>query len=93
MLLKQIRYFLAVVDNESFTKAAEQCGVSQSAISQQVKALEDGLGVRLLNRHNRTFSLTRAGKYFYNNARGISDEVEALRKETISIGNKESATE
>lgn len=93
MLLKQIRYFLAVVDNESFTKAAEQCGVSQSAISQQVKALEDDLGVRLLNRHNRTFSLTKAGDYFYKHAAGITSEVQKLEQDTVRIGKEESATE
>ena len=40
MLLRQIEYFQAVVENDSFTAAAEQCNVSQSAISQQIQALE-----------------------------------------------------
>jgi predicted DNA-binding protein YlxM (UPF0122 family) len=40
MLLKQMKYFITVVDLHSFTEAAEQCFISQSAISQQIKALE-----------------------------------------------------
>ena len=47
MLLKQIQYFQAVVENNSFSEAAEVCHISQSAISQQIKALEDDLGLLL----------------------------------------------
>lgn len=45
MLLKQMKYFISVVECNSFTEAAEQCYISQSAISQQIKALEQELGV------------------------------------------------
>lgn len=58
MLLRQIRYFVSVVKNNSFTEAAEECFISQSAISQQVHALEADLGVQLLVSENRGFSLT-----------------------------------
>ena len=44
MLLKQLEYFVCVVDNNSFTQAATEQYVSQSAISQQIKALETSLG-------------------------------------------------
>ena len=54
-MLKQIRCFLAVVDCNSFTEAAEQCFISQSAISQQINALEKDLGMELLKRENRKF--------------------------------------
>ena len=40
MLMRQMRYFVAVVDCNSFTEAAEQCYISQSAISQQIQSLE-----------------------------------------------------
>ena len=50
MLLRQIEYFQAVVEQNSFTAAAEQCNISQSAISQQIQALEELMGVKLLNR-------------------------------------------
>ena len=45
MLLRQMKYFTAVIDCNSFTEAAEQCFISQSAISQQIQSLEKELGV------------------------------------------------
>lgn len=54
-MIKQIKYFQAVVRCNSFTEAAEECFISQSAISQQIQALENELGVKLLNRENRKF--------------------------------------
>ena len=64
-MLKQIRYFQSVVRLGSFTAAAEAHFISQSAISQQIKALEDELGVILLVRRKRSFTLTPAGELFY----------------------------
>lgn len=64
-MLKQIRYFQSVVRRGSFTAAAEEHFISQSAISQQIKALEEELGVTLLERKKRSFTLTPAGEYFY----------------------------
>lgn len=49
-MLRQIRYFQSVVRNNSFSEAAEECHISQSAISQQVKELETELGFPLLER-------------------------------------------
>lgn len=86
LLFRQMRYFTAVVDCNSFTEAAEQCYISQSAISQQIRALENELGVELIHRENRKFSLTAAGEYFYNQSKGILEEVETIRKETIRLG-------
>lgn len=82
MLLRQLKYFLAVVEAGSFTEAAAQCFISQSAISQQVQALERELGVELLYRENRKFTLTEAGKYFYQKGRILADEAERLCRET-----------
>ena len=64
-MLKQIRYFQSVVRLGSFTAAAEEHFISQSAISQQIKALEEELGVTLLERKKRSFTLTPAGEFFY----------------------------
>lgn len=86
LLFRQMRYFTAVVDCNSFTEAAEQCYISQSAISQQIRALENELGVELIHRENRKFSLTAAGEYFYNQSKGILEEVETMRKDTIRLG-------
>lgn len=89
MLFRQIEYLQAVVECKSFYAAAEKCNVSQSAISQQIKKLEEELGVKLLNRHNRTFSLTPAGEHFYRKSLIIKSEVEQLIKETKRIDGKE----
>lgn len=86
LLLRQMKYFVAVVDRGSFTEAAEQCYISQSAISQQIRALEKELGVELIHRENRRFSLTPAGEYFYAQSRGVLEEVDAIRRQTIRIG-------
>lgn len=86
MLLRQMRYFVAVVEANSFTEAAEQCFISQSAISQQIRALEQELGVQLIHRENRRFSLTPAGEYFYNHAKPILAQAEALMRETRRLG-------
>ena len=86
MLLRQMKYFIAVVDCNSFTEAAEQMFISQSAISQQIQALEKELGVELIQRENRRFHLTAAGEYFYRHSRGLLEEVEDLRQETIRLG-------
>lgn len=64
-MFRQIKYFQAVVQHNSFSKAAEECHISQSAISQQIQALERDLGFTLLERHHRTFTLTPAGEFFY----------------------------
>ena len=63
MLLKQLNYFATVAELGSFTEAAYALGISQSAVSQQIKALEEDLSVQLIIRNNRTFTLTRAGEY------------------------------
>lgn len=72
MLLRQMKYFVAVVDCNSFTEAAEQCYISQSAISQQIQSLEKELGVLLIQRANRRFTLTPTGQYFYSHCKAIS---------------------
>ena len=89
MLLKQARYFVTVVDANSFTEAAEQLYVSQSAVSQQIKALEEDLGTRLMIREKRKFSLTPAGEYFYRRCKAMVGEADAIVRETVRIGRGE----
>lgn len=91
MLLKQITYFQAVVDTGSFSDAAEQCHISQSAVSQQIKALEEDLGVELLTRHNRTFSLTPAGELFYRKSAVVLADLDQLRKDVQRTATGEQA--
>ena len=91
MLLRQMEYLQDVIENGNFYLAAEQCHVSQSAISQQIKKLEDELGVKLLERHNRTFSLTPAGEHFYRKSLIISGDLKHLIRETKKIANNDHA--
>ena len=86
MLLRQMRYFVAVVDCRSFTEAAEQCFISQSAISQQIRSLERELGVDLIQRKNRRFAVTPAGQYFYSRSREILKQTDDLVREMKSRG-------
>ena len=65
MLLKQMQYFVSIVEENSFTEAAEKNFISQSAISQAMNSLEDDLGVKLIERKNRSFQVTTSGDYFY----------------------------
>lgn len=62
MNLQQLRYVVTLAETSSFTKAAEAAFVVQSALSQQVRRLEDELGVRLFERTTRSVSLTAAGE-------------------------------
>lgn len=87
MLLKQMEYLQAVVKSNSFFEAGELCHVTQSAISQQIKKLENELGVKLLNRHNRTFSLTPAGEYFFQHSLAIVKETNNLVEETKRLAS------
>ena len=86
-MLKQIKYFQAVVRCNSFSEAAEECYISQSAISQQVQALERELGVTLLKRENRRFSLTPAGEHFYRQSLLLTADFERLCRETAQIAH------
>lgn len=59
-----MEYFLAVVQQESITKAAEVLHVAQPAVSRKIKSLETMLGVKLLNRQTRSITITEAGKAY-----------------------------
>ena len=61
MELHQLRYFAAVVEAENFTRAAEQCFVSQPSLSQQIAKLEAELGQQLFDRRGRKVTVTEAG--------------------------------
>ena len=89
MLLRQMKYFVSVADNKSFSEAGVQCFISQSAISQQIKVLEDELQVELIRRSNRRFQLTSAGEYFYTQSRKIMQEVNTIKQTVKQIEQHE----
>lgn len=69
MLARHVQYFLAVAEHLSFTKAAAALHVSQPALSQQVRQLEESLGAQLFDRSGRTTRLTDAGDVYLLYAR------------------------
>ena len=87
MEIRQIQYFCAVVEAGSFTRAADACMVSQSAISQQVKALEAEFGFELLRRHGRSFDVTPAGELFARKASSLIEQLEDVRFEAEGLAN------
>lgn len=87
-----MEYFIAIVKNHSFTQAAVECNISQSAISQQMKELESNLGVNLIERKGRSFEVTEAGQYFYIHSQDIIKNVNQLSKDIVNIGKKDMVT-
>ncbi|MCC5867225.1 MAG: LysR family transcriptional regulator [Gammaproteobacteria bacterium] len=75
MQLRQLRYFLAVVEHGSFSRAAEELGRTQQALSKGIQALEDSLGVRLLDRNPRTATPTVFGQLLLGPARNVDVEL------------------
>ena len=82
MTLQQIRYFIAVAQNLSFSKAAQQHYVSQTAVSQQIKLLEEELETELFQRTRHSVALTSAGQVFYEYAVRITDLAEDAARRT-----------
>ena len=98
-LLMPLKYFVAVAELESFTAAAHRYDVSQSAISQQIKSLEEEIGTALFLRSRKSVKLTEAGEVFFRKTKGLLPELDQAisetrnavgifeTKETITIGN------
>ena len=92
MQIRQLEYFVAAADYLNFTKTAKQFHISQTAITLQIKALEEEIGVSLFHRTNRRVSMTPAGRTFLEDAKAIlnrtRDAMErAKRADTVFTGN------
>ena len=83
MELHQLRYFCAVAETGSFSRAAEQSHVSQPSLSQQIIKLEEELGARLFDRLGRSVRLTELGKTFLPRARAVLRELEAAKGDVV----------
>ncbi|MDQ2138227.1 LysR family transcriptional regulator [Alcaligenaceae bacterium B3P038] len=75
---RDLRAFLALVDQRSFTRAAQQCNLSQSAFSTQIRAIEDSLGDRLFDRDTRNVSLTPQGQVLEQSIRRMVTEFDEM---------------
>lgn len=80
MLLRHLRYLLAVAEHRNFTRAAEALHVSQPTLSQQVRQLEEQLRVQLLDRSGRSVRPTDAGELYLLHARRALRELEAAQR-------------
>ncbi|MDA7416773.1 LysR family transcriptional regulator [Xenophilus arseniciresistens] len=77
--LRQLRYFVHIARNRSFSRAAQQLGIAQPALSQNIAALEESLGARLFERHAKGVDLSPEGQRLYERAVQLIGHVDALR--------------
>jgi len=75
--LNDLYYFVQVVDHGGFAAAGRALGLQKSRLSRRILMLEERLGVRLLNRSSRRFSVTEIGREFYNRCVAMLVEAEA----------------
>jgi DNA-binding transcriptional LysR family regulator len=78
--LNDFHYFVQVVDHGGFSAAARALGMQKSKLSRRMLALEERLGVRLLNRSSRRFSVTEVGREFYGHCLAMLVEAEAAEQ-------------
>lgn len=87
--LTQLRYFVAVAEEGHVTRAAEWLGMGQPPLSQQIKALEEQLGVQLFRRKPRGMELTESGAVLLEEARLILSRLEEAERATLSTARGE----
>lgn len=96
MDIRQLKYFVTIVDEGNITKAAEKLHIAQPPLSQQLKLLEEELGIKLIERNTRKIQITEAGYMLWHRAKQIIELTETTEKElrdfkeglqgTLSIG-------
>lgn len=87
MELRQLRYFIAVVQAKSFSRAAVDLHIAQSALSRQIKNLEKELGVTLLIRGVKNLSLTDAGNLLFERALAVTQDLSDVTRELLAHPN------
>lgn len=92
MELRQLRYFVAIVDHGSLSRAARVLHIAQPALTQQVQQLEEELGAQLLHRSAQGVMSTDAGKTFYEHAQAILKQVEDARSAVAQSSDKPAGT-
>lgn len=86
--LKQLKVFVTVAQEKSFSRAGERIGLSQSAVSHSVKELENHTGVRLLDRTTREVVLTDAGQQLALRLERLLDELNSTLRDTGRMGQQ-----
>jgi LysR family nitrogen assimilation transcriptional regulator len=90
MELRQLRYFVAIVDHGSLSRAAVALHVAQPALTQQLRQLEEELGVQLLHRSAQGMLNTDAGRIFYEHAQAILKQVADARSAVVQSAERPS---
>ena len=86
MELRHLRYFVTVVEEQSFTKAAERLFIAQPPLSRQIQNLEAELGVQLFERGSRPLKTTEAGQFFYQHALKLLANAAEIKTMTKRVG-------
>jgi DNA-binding transcriptional LysR family regulator len=89
MELRRLRYFVAVAEELSFNRAAQRLHISQPPLSNQIKRLEEELGVRLFDRSSRGVQMTEAGELLLEEARRIFVQVDQTVRTVQHVGHGE----
>ena len=84
--LKQFKYFVEIVESGSYSRAAEKLYIAQSALSRQIKELEDELQTQLLVRDSRHIELTPAGQLFFERGKRILEDIDDTVVQARQIG-------
>ncbi|MGS0895423.1 LysR family transcriptional regulator [Burkholderia stagnalis] len=89
MELRHLRYFVAVAEERSFTRAAQRLHIAQPPLSRQIQQLEQILGVLLFERNSRPLKLTETGRFFYQHAVQLLAQTAELESMTRRVGKIE----
>ncbi|MCR8551011.1 LysR substrate-binding domain-containing protein [Salipiger sp. P9] len=92
MDITQLKYFKAIEEERSFTRAAKKIGVTQPALSHQIRNLEHELGGPVLERSGRTVTLTPLGDVLLPHARALIAQLDQARNETLAHVNAQTGT-
>lgn len=87
MDIRQLRYFIAIVEERKISAAAERLHISQPPLSQHLKTMEDELGTKLVERNRRFLEVTEAGKSLYKYALQMTQLMEEAKMEIKEVGN------
>ncbi len=88
MQLRSLELFCAVVECRSFSRAAREFSLTQSAVSQAIQQLEEGLGIELLDRSRRPLVLTAAGEFYFGQVQPLVRKYHRIEQEVRSLGEK-----
>jgi DNA-binding transcriptional LysR family regulator len=85
MKIRKVRYFLALCEEQSFTRAARRCGVAQPSLTRAIQLLEEEIGGRLFERSNSKVRLTKLGTMVRSDFVAISEAAENIKRNAAQL--------